>query len=78
MAHKKVLNPKQDFWEHKRTETNRQRDIDALEMAKQQEAERWVKKRLKTVKIDAQTIILVESDRCSDEVIKSFRERENR
>ena len=78
MAHKKVLNPKQDFWEHKRTETNRQRDIDALEMAKQQEAERWVKKRLKTVKIDAQTIILVEADRCSDEVIKSFRERENR
>ena len=76
MAHKKVLNPKDDFWEHK--QTNRQRDIDALEMAKQQEAERWVKKRLKTVKIDAQTIILVEADRCSDEVIKSFIERENR
>ena len=78
MAHKKVLNPKQDFWEHKRTETNRQRDFDALEMAKQQEAEMLVKKRLKTVKIDAQTIILVDADRCSDEVIKSFRERENR
>ena len=76
MAHKKALNPKDDFWEQK--QTNRQRDFDALEMAKQQEAERWVKKRLKTVKIDTQTIILVDADRCSDEVIKSFRERENR
>ena len=76
MAHKKVLNPKDDFWEQKRT--NRQRDFDALEMAKQQEAEMLVKKRLKTVKIDAQTIILVDADRCSDEVIKSFRELENR
>ena len=73
MAHKKVLNPKDDFWEHK--QTNRQRDIDALEMAKQQEAERWVKKRLKTVKIDAQTIVLVEANRCPDEVRKSFIER---
>ena len=76
MAHKKVLNPKYDFWEQK--QTNRQRDFDALEMAKQQEAEMLVKKRLKTVRIDAQTIILVGADRCSDEVIKSFRERENR
>ena len=75
MAHKKVLNPKEDFWEHKRTETNRQRDIDALEMAKQQEAERMAKKRLKTVKIDAHTIVLVEANRCPDEVRKSFQER---
>lgn len=73
MAHKKVLNPKQDFWEHK--QTNRQRDIDALKMAKQQEAERMEKKRLKTVKIDAHTIVLVEANRCTDEVRKSFRER---
>ena len=50
MAHKKVLNPKDDFWEQK--QTNRQRDFDALEMAKQQEAEMLVKKRLKTVRID--------------------------
>ena len=75
MAHKKVLNPKEDFWEHNRTETNRQRDIDALKMAKQQEAERMEKKRLKTVKIDAHTIVLVEANRCTDEVRKSFRER---
>ena len=50
MAHKKVLNPKDDFWEQK--QTNRQRDFDALEMAKQQEAEMLVKKRLKTIRID--------------------------
>ena len=42
MAHKKVLNPKDDFWEQK--QTNRQRDFDALEMAKQPEAEMFVKK----------------------------------
>ena len=71
MAHKKVLNPKDDFWEQKRT--NRQRDFDALEMAKQQEAEMLVKKRLKTVKIDAQTIILVDAGVSEAEAIKRFR-----
>ena len=71
MAHKKVLNPKDDFWEQK--QTNRQRDFDALEMAKQQEAERWVKKRLKTVKIDAQTIILIDAGVSEAEAIKRFR-----
>ena len=73
MAHKKVLNPKQDFWEHKRTETNRQRDFDALEMAKQQEAEKWVKKRLKTVRIDRSTIILIDAGVSEAEAIKRFR-----
>ena len=73
MAHKKVLNQKQDFWEHKRTETNRQRDFDALEMAKQQEAEMLVKKRLKTVKIDSSTIILIDAGVSEAEAIKRFR-----
>ena len=73
MAHKKVLNPKQDFWEHKRTETNRQRDFDALEMAKQQEAEMLVKKRLKTVRIDRSTIILIDAGVSEAEAIKRFR-----
>ena len=73
MAHKKVLNPKDDFWEQK--QTNRQRDFDALKIAKQQEAERMTKKRLKTVKIDTHTIVLVEANRCPDDVRKSFRER---
>ena len=71
MAHKKVLNPKDDFWEQK--QTNRQRDFDALEMAKQQEAERWVKKRLKTVKIDRSTIILIDAGVSEAEAIKRFR-----
>ena len=71
MAHKKVLNPKDDFWEQKRT--NRQRDFDALEMAKQQEAERWVKKRLKTVRIDRSTIILIDAGVSEAEAIKRFR-----
>ena len=71
MAHKKVLNPKDDFWEQK--QTNRQRDFDALEMAKQQEAERWVKKRLKTVRIDRSTIILIDAGVSEAEAIKRFR-----
>ena len=71
MAHKKVLNPKDDFWEQK--QTNRQRDFDALEMAKQQEAERWVKKRLKTVRIDRSTIILIDAGVSEEEAIKRFR-----
>ena len=71
MAHKKVLNQKDDFWEQK--QTNRQRDFDALEMAKQQEAERWVKKRLKTVRIDRSTIILIDAGVSEAEAIKRFR-----
>ena len=71
MAHKKVLNPKDDFWEQK--QTNRQRDFDALEMAKQQEAEMLVKKRLKTVKIDRSTIILIDAGVSEAEAIKRFR-----
>ena len=73
MAHKKVLNPKEDFWEQ--TQTNRHRDFDALKIAKQQEAERMSTKRLKTVKIYANTIVLVEANRCTDEVRKYFIER---
>jgi hypothetical protein len=71
MAHKKVLNPKDDFWEQK--QTNRQRDFDALEMAKQQEAEMLVKKRLKTVRIDRSTIILIDAGVSEAEAIKRFR-----
>ena len=71
MAHKKVLNPKDDFWEQK--QTNRQRDFDALEMAKQQEAERFGKKRLKTVRIDRSTIILIDAGVSEAEAIKRFR-----
>ena len=71
MAHKKVLNPKDDFWEQK--QTDRQRDFDALEMAKQQEAEKLVKKRLKTVRIDRSTIILIDAGVSEAEAIKRFR-----
>ena len=71
MAHKKVLNPKDDFWEQK--QTNRQRYFDALEMAKQQEAEMWVKKRLKTVRIDRSTIILIDAGVSEADAIKRFR-----
>ena len=71
MAHKKALNPKDDFWEQK--QTNRQRDFDALEMAKQQEAEMLVKKRLKTVRIDRSTIILIDAGVSEAEAIKRFR-----
>ena len=41
MAHKKVLNPKQDFWEVKKT--TRKNDIEALEMAKQIERKKTSK-----------------------------------
>ena len=71
MAHKKVLNPKDDFGEQK--QTNRQRYFDALEMAKQQEAEMLVKKRLKTVRIDSSTIILIDAGVSEAEAIKHFR-----
>lgn len=63
MAHKKVLNPKQDFWEQK--QTNRQRDFDALEMAKEQERN----KKLKTVRIDTRTIISVDVEKCTEKHI---------
>ena len=71
MAHKKVLNPKDDFWEQK--QTNRQRDIEALEMAKQMER----KKQLKTVRIDTRTIISVEAWKCTEKHIASIVSRLN-
>ena len=54
MAHKKVLNKKQDFWEYKRT--NRQLDFEVLKIAKDQEG----KKCLQAVKSGSKTIILKE------------------
>ena len=71
MAHKKVLNPKQDFWEVKKT--TRKNDIEALEIAKQMER----KKQLKTVRIDTRTIISVEAGKCTEKHIASIVSRLN-
>ena len=71
MAHKKVLNQKQDFWEQK--QTNRQRDFDALEMAKEQERN----KKLKTVRIDTRTIIYVDVEKCTEKHVASIVSRLN-
>ena len=71
MAHKKVLNPKQDFWEVKKT--TRKNDIEALEMAKQMER----KKHLKTIRIDTRTIISVDVDKCTEKHIASIVSRLN-
>ena len=54
MAHKKVLNKKQDFWEYK--QTNRQLDFEVLKIAKEQEE----RKCLQAVKSGSKTIILKE------------------
>ncbi len=54
MAHKKVLNKKQNFWEHK--QANRQLDFEVLKIAKEQEE----KKCLQAVKSGSKTIILKE------------------
>lgn len=54
MAHKKVLNKKQDFWEYK--QTNRQRDFEVLKTAKEQEAEKC----LVAVRIDARTTKMID------------------
>ena len=54
MAHKKVLNKKQNFWEYK--QANRQLDFEVLKIAKEQEG----KKCLQAVKAGSKTIILKE------------------
>lgn len=52
-------------------EENKSKDLQTLELAKVQEA----KRRLKTVRIDRQTIIFVDVDKCSAEALKEYREK---
>lgn len=67
MATKKIISQKDDL----RKITNKEKDLQVLELAKEQEA----KRRLKTVRIDRQTIISVDADKCSVEAVKEYREK---
>lgn len=67
MATKKVINPKDDL----RKITNKEKDLQVLKLAKKQEA----KKRLKTVRIDPQTIISVDVNKCPIKAVEEYREK---
>lgn len=67
MATKKIINPKDDL----RKITNKEKDLQVLELAKKQEA----KKRLKTVRVDRQTIISVDADKCPIKAVEEYREK---
>lgn len=67
MAAKKIINPKEDL----RKNTNKEKDLQVLELAKEQEK----KKRLKTVRIDRQTIIFVSVDKCTIKAVEQYREK---
>ena len=67
MAFKRKLNPKQDITK-KST-----RDFEVLKIAKEQEAQ----KRLKSVRIDDKTIILVDADSNASRKRKSFTDKLN-
>lgn len=54
-----------------KTNTNRSKDFETLELAKEQEK----KKRLKTVRIDQQTIIFVSVDKCPIKAVEEYREK---
>lgn len=63
MGHKKKLNPKKDM------NSKTSHDYEMLEFAKGKERE----KRLKTVRIDRSTIILIDAGVSEAEAIKRFR-----
>ena len=67
MAFKRKLNPKQDIT------VKSKRDLEVLKIAKEQEAQ----KRLKTVRIDDKTIILVDADSKKKKKRKSFTDKLN-
>lgn len=67
MGHKPKVNPKVDVMPAKGSK--RLNDFETLEMAKEQEKQ----KRLKTVRIDTKTIILVDAGVSEAEAIKRFR-----
>ena len=68
MGHKKNLNPKKDM------NAKTSHDHEMLEFAKGKERE----KRLKTVRIDRSTIILIDAGVSEAEAIKRFRMNVNR
>lgn len=67
MATKKNISPKDDL----RKITNKDKDLQALELAKEQEK----KKRLKPVRVDRQTIISVDMDKCPIKAAEEYREK---
>lgn len=67
MAAKKTISPKEDL----RKNINKEKDLQVLELAKEQEK----KKRLKTVRIDRQTIISVDMDKCPIKAVEEYREK---
>ena len=67
MATKKIISPKGDL----RKTTDKEKDLHTLELAKEQEA----KRRLKTVRIDPQTIIFVNVDKCPVKAVEEYREK---
>ena len=54
-----------------RKTTDKEKDLQVLELAKEQEK----KKRLKTVRIDPQTIIFVNVDKCPIKAVEEYREK---
>ena len=67
MGHKPKVNPKVDVMPGKGSK--RLNDFETLELAKEQEKQ----KRLKTVRIDTKTIILVDAGVNEAEAIEAFR-----
>ena len=67
MATKKVISPKKDL----RKITNKEKDLKSLELANEQEA----KRRLKIVRVDRQTIIFVDVDKCPIKAVEEYREK---
>ena len=67
MATKKIISPKGDL----RKTTDKEKDLQTLELAKEQEA----KRRFKTVRIDRQTIIFVNVDKCPIKAVEEYREK---
>ena len=65
MGHKKKLNSKKDM------NAKTSHDYEMLEFAKGKERE----KRLKTVRIDPQTIIFVNVDKCTVKAVEEYREK---
>ena len=65
MGHKKKLNPKNDM------NAKTSHDYEMLEFAKGKERE----KRLKTVRIDPQTIIFINVDKCPIKAVEEYREK---
>ena len=70
MATKRKLNPKEDL--SQAVNRSRANDYETLEWAKEMERQRQAKNGLQTVRIDPQTMIIVEVGVSPAEVRKSF------